>query len=195
MSWLNQDECFIGFSVMSNFIVASYYTIDTPYEREVQRLATSLIHHKLEFDIQGYKSKGSWIANVGLKPIFIFDMLLKHNKDVLFLDADAVVQQSLSLFRDFDADIGVHYKDGRELLSGTIFVKNSSKAKKVIEDWCVEQRQNPDTWDQKNLARVLLRSDVDVYNLPESYTHIFDLPGEAVIQHNQASRRFKRRVG
>lgn len=175
-----------------NYVVVAYYTLNTPYEEEVKKLQKSLIDFNLPYDLRGTTNLGSWMKNTAFKPKFISQMMQVHpHKDILYLDSDAVVKQHPALFDDFKDDIGVHYCKGVELLSGTIYLRNIERVRQIVDQWI--ENQTDHVWDQKVLQKIL-ESDTRcrVVDLPSSYTHIFDrMKGEAVIQHNQASRRFK----
>lgn len=188
------------------YITIAFYTMGTIYEDEVKKLEASLKKFDMEYDFLGIADQGEWALNCAYKSKFIRDMLIKHkNKNILYVDADAIVQQKPILFDDFEGDIGVHYKDGKELLSGTIFLKNNGKTMSLVESWIQEQEINPKVWDQKTLAKVIELSQSDtvcpltylkirVIDLPPTYTQIFDTMknvGDPVIEHFQASRRFR----
>jgi hypothetical protein len=170
-------------------LVVAFYTLETPYAEEVKHLIESCRFHNLDVHVEAYPNQGRWVWNAALKPFFIRDMLKRfHNQNLLYLDADAVVIKPPS---EPPGDIGVHFLDDKELLSGTIFLKNNAKVRRLVEDWCDEQLLNRSEWDQRVLQRILPRHALEVTNLPRAYCKIFDKPGEAVIQQNQASRRFK----
>lgn len=128
-------------------------------------------------------------------------MLRSIPTNILYVDADARIRQYPKLFDDFDGDIGVHYRRGRELLSGTIFLRNNERVRMLVNFWQGEQMLRPETWDQKTLDYVIqARAEnlgVKVVDLPPSYTQIFDSMahhGAPVIEHMQASRRYKKLV-
>ena len=190
-----------------NFLTVAFYTLDTPYALEIKGLTASLDKLALPYQIQGYTSRGTWVRNCGIKPEFILEMLQVHQGvDILYVDADAIVHQVPELFNDPDflekTDIGVHrwyspYLKKMELLSGTIFLRNNPKATRLLEAWVAKQKQMSDAWDQRVLSRVLeenaLAWSLRESQLPASYVQIFDLmkAPNPVIEHMQASRRFK----
>ena len=190
-------------------IFVSFYTKNTGYEKEVKNLIASLEHLKLKYDIQGIESKGDWFKNIKFKPSFIYNMLKKHSVEdkVIWIDADAVVRQYPKLFETISEDIAVHYSNNHwhpdpEMLSGTMMFRNNKKVHSMFERWinCCER-------DEKQTEQRILQwliehryVDVSVYDLPSSYVKIFDLneTGEynvdPVIEHFQASRRYKKDV-
>ena len=86
-----------------------------------------------------------------------------------------------------------------ELLSGTIYIKNNQKSREIISDWNIKQQNNVNIWDQKVLQTIQQNNKKHFTFLPHSYIKIFDnkrmkLNDLLVIEHNQASRRFKNHV-
>ena len=185
-----------------SFMVVSFYTVGTPYEGEVQQLQATCEQNGLLFDFFPVPSTGVWEKNCGMKPSIILGAMKKYPKtDILYVDADARFRQYPFLFDNFDGDIGIHYRNGKELLSGTIFIHNTEKTRKLIELWVQKQELIPLMWDQKVLDLVLKESAEDlkikIINLPAPYTLIFDTmahQGPPVIEHMQASRRLKSNI-
>lgn len=172
--------------------VVAYYTRGTPYEKESKTLIASLEYFSIPYTLYSVASQGSWELNCGLKPKVLRQAFLRH--DILYLDVDAVVKREI-IFPEIQ-DIGVHFFKGKELLSGTIYLKNNQNVRNLVQEWCDEQDRNPREWDQRNLQNVLKRSKVKVTDVGPEHVKIFDkMPGvDPIIQHNQASRRFKRKV-
>ncbi len=187
-------------------VIVSYYTRNTGYEKEVNRLELSIRRFGLECDIQCIDSLGSWIANVQYKPTFIAQMLEKHKRPVLYLDADAAIIEYPELLDDYGegVDLALHYRSrpGRpELLSGTIWVNHTPAGIDIIKRWINENQAYPAMWDQRTLDAVLKRGEWKgvVDHLPAAYCCIYDTMArevpDPVIEHYQASRRLKREVG
>jgi hypothetical protein len=182
--------------------VATFYTINTPYAVEVQHLLESCKQFNIPYICKGLEPRGSWVANCAMKPEYISSLLQEVDHDILWLDADAVINSYPILFDNFDGDIGVHYKDGRELISSTIYFRNTANVKRLVALWCHHQKCSPTTWDQKVLQSVINNHakslDLKIVRTPPTYTQIFDLmrgAGVPVISQYQASRRFKKTVG
>lgn len=180
-------------------LFCSFYTQNTPYEQEKNFLLQDLIHHNLEYVITGVDSKGSWVLNTNQKSIVCLNTFDTYNRPIVYLDCDARVRQYPKLFETLTCDVAVHYRRGRELLSGTLFFNQTTGARTVLEAWVQKCKDLPHIWDQKNLATVLLdmKDVIDIGFLPASYVQIFDLmkdAGEPVIEHMQASRRYKKLV-
>lgn len=199
---------------MSDFIIVSFYTKNTGYEKEFkERLLPSLLRWNLPFDVQGIRSRGCWEKNAIHKPAFIRKMMDKHpEKNIVWLDVDAAIHKHPKLFGKIDADIAVHYIDWsiyskyineRELDSAVIFFKNNQAARGVIDDWTAHLRTHGPIrhGDQMTLQVVLdshrRNGTVVVQELPPEYCKIFDSMKQVenpVIEQFQASRRFKTEV-
>jgi len=177
-------------------LIVSFYT--DAYAPLAKQLEGCARRWGLDCDIRHIQSRGSWQQNTQYKAQFILEMMQGHpDRDILWLDADAAILAYPVLFDDFAGDVGVHYKDGVELLSGTLFLRNKAAVRGLVLAWIVENKNNPAKWDQANLQKVIEDSGDDdevlVVGIPPEYTCIFDRleMGEPVIEHLQASRQLK----
>ena len=124
---------------------------------------------------------------------------------ILYLDVDAFVHSDpWPYLETLRGDLAVHYRRGKELLSGTILLNDTSGCRLALAAWadlCRTRRM----WDQRLLAQALARLEgrVAVDRLPPEFTFIFDSMRREhhglvpVIEHLQASRnagRAKARV-
>lgn len=190
-----------------NLMVVGYYTVNTPYEKEAEKLLASLNKIRLKHDIVPIETLGNWQANTRFKAKFMEDMLIKHKDyDLLYVDADAVFHKKPELFtEEYDYDIAVRWQDFRwrknECLSGTIYMANNEKTLELCKRWQHGNEiegSNAKTYEQWNLGRVIVQmrneGKIRDVNLPPEYTMIFDsmramYPNiEPVIEHFQASR-------
>lgn len=181
------------------FTIVSFYTKHTPYEKEVKNLVDSLEKVGVSYHVQGVKSLGSWEKNCQYKAQFILDAIQHFETNIVWIDADAVVMKYPSLFDELDCDIAYHYLEHRkELLSGTLFIRNNDKMKMVVKRW-IEVNATNDRWDQKNLQSIVeADAGISKFFLPVAYCKIYDNKmqpvAEPIITHYQASRRFKRMI-
>ena len=182
--------------------VIAYYTKDTPYAIEIKNLEKSLIDLGITYEFRGYTNRGAWERNCGIKPEFCLDMLRKYPGQVLvYIDADAVVRRPIVFVENFKDDFAVHYLGHRSVLSGTIVMRSTSRVIDLVKRWQGYQELNPMMWDQKTLGLVLREPqwhDIKLAILPSAYVKIFDnhkMDPNPVIEHFQASRRFKTLVG
>ncbi len=168
-------------------------------------LVESLDRHNLAHDVRAVESFGGFIPAVRHKPRFILEMLNEHlrSKYICWVDADAVVQIFPGLLYDIRADFAAHWRDGIELLSGTMLWRNSPKVRTFIGHWIGECEKNAQPGlpfpEQQILQSMLPRSGLAVYDLPSEYCKIFDLVEMndrarcvlPVIEHFQASRELR----
>jgi hypothetical protein len=187
------------------FIVTSFYTVNTGYEKEVVHLITSLTKFKVEYDIAGIESLGTWDKNTKYKPVHLKNMLDKYpDSAVVWLDADAILYNYPTLFENIKEDLAVHYLQHPprppELLTGTMFLQNNDKIRKLLDIW-IKGCQLDARWEQKILQDIVNRKsvpDLSVLNLPGSYCKIFDTMKDipnAVVEHYQYSRKVRKNGG
>lgn len=198
-------------NTLDDLMVVGYYTVNTPYEQEAKKTIASCVRLGLNHDIVGVKNLGSWQANTRFKAKFMLDMLEKHmNKRLLYVDCDAVINELPVLFKDYEADVAVRWQDFRwranECLSGTIYLENNEKTKKLCRMWLdinETQGMNAKGFEQWNLGTAIetmkATDGLIAKNLPPEYCQ-FDLiekiypnlkKGRGVIQHFQKSRIYK----
>ena len=186
------------------WIICAYYTKNTAYEEYSKGFIESLKQLNLPCDVVPIDNKGDWYANMQYKPMFLKQMLEKHYPNsIVYVDIDATFCQFPGFFdrldQEPDVDMAVHVLDHSryrrknhppELLSGTIFLKNTKVTKQIVKEWIQECRKNPRLWDQRALATVLREHKYHL--LPEEYVVIFDYMSSVknpVIKHFQASRK------
>lgn len=178
------------------FTVISYYTKNTGYEIEVEKLIASLVKFNIPYDIECINNLGDWDKNTRYKALLIKKKLEQYDK-VVFIDADAVVMQYPILFDQLECDIAVHLRNGTELLSGTLYLQNTSLTKQLVNVW-IQKNKTCTAIEQRNLQSVIKTiPGLRLVELPGNYTKIFDTMknvGEPVIVHNQASRKFRKAV-
>ena len=184
--------------------IVSYYT--PLYEEEAQTLIKSLEKFKLKYSVEKLPCLGSWAANCRQKIPYI----LKHLKEgpIFWTDADSVIQQYPSLIFDLDCDMALHNFKDKEYQGGTMYFNNTVKTISFVKRWI--EYLNSDQYlkspgrkgDQSALNDLLNKpNDLIIKPLPPEYCFIFDLSKQyygnfnPVIEHFQASRKFKTIVG
>ncbi len=198
------------------WIVISFYTRDTPYEEEFKKLVTSLMQHNLPFHIYSYEPMGSWRANLNHKSACIVKAMETYpDHDIVFIDADGIVRQNPVLFDQLSNDhkhnmAAVFHTyapvsgDPDELLSGTLWLANNGLTRGLIKLWHKIAVENPLEIHQRCLKYAIKemeqnKNPVKIFRMPWEYTCIFDYvrsrSTKPVIEHFQASRRFREKVG
>lgn len=187
-------------------IIVSFYTLDTPYEEEVKSLRESLEKLELKHDIQGVKLDGTWRENLHYKPVFIKEMLDKHQESVFWLDADAVVRGKPNLLYSTKCDVAFAMHNGFILNGAALYFANTKMARNILDRWVKFDKAHLASdlvLDQTTLQLVVTgydmwETDTTIMILPPSYCKIFDSKSQEwaqpVIVQNQASRRFKEHI-
>ena len=180
----------------NDIVYVSMFTADTPYEEEVKVLKASLDKFGLPYEIVGLRHQGSWEKNTQMKPQVLKSVMDKYKKDVIWIDADAEILAMPEFFYTVDCDISFHYlKQWNEKMTGTMFFKNNTVSREVINRWTVlnSENNNPDAINFQAVMEGL--QGVKIVDLPKEYIHIADNKylqcDKPVIIHNQASRRCK----
>ena len=201
---------------MTDFpLIVSYYTKKTLYQIEVQNLIASCEKWGLPIDVEGIESFGSWELNCGYKPFFLYRKLQELKKPLLWVDADAVVLKQPEVLEAFTADLAVRINEGlapdhpSKVISSTIFVNYTSEGGELLRLWAAESNRQlgeegrkEEFWDQIALRNVIYSQNHNarIAPLPLEYTkisgHVFDSQAvrHPVIEHYQASRRFKNSI-
>ncbi|MFX0092101.1 MAG: hypothetical protein ACFFBD_10105 [Candidatus Hodarchaeota archaeon] len=122
-----------------SFKVVSYYTKNTPYKTDALKLEKSCVKHEIPYHIMEVPNQGTWQKNTHYKAVFVKMMLAKFNEDdIVFTDADSIFHSYPYLFDDMEGDIAVHLRNWiharNELLSGTVYFKNTIKINKLVND-------------------------------------------------------------
>jgi len=181
-------------------IFVSFWT--PAYADEVAGLIESLRAFNLPHDVRPLPSRGTWEQNCGMKAAFLREMRAEHpGRSLVWLDADARVRQPPVLFETLDLldafDVAVHYRNGSELLSGTLFFNDTEAANELLRLWVTECQFFPHVWDQVCLSVAASRvAGLKTYLLPPQYCCVFDDPkmGPPVIEHRQASRTLAKAI-
>lgn len=179
---------------MRNLLYVSYYTINTPYEQEIQNLKASFDRWGLKYYIRGYQPRGSWLANEQIKSEFILHCMEKFRDfDIIWIDGDATIDKEPVLFQkiadETDKIFAVHWLNGQWLLAGTIYLRNTEQGRNFVRNWVHMQSCMLEDIDQVVLEKLAYKHEDIMYKLPWEYTKVFDKEGDAVIKHGQASRR------
>ncbi len=189
------------------FIIIAFYTKDTPYEEEIKNLIASLEKEGLDnHEIVPVENRGSWKLNSRQCPEIIKAALDKYRgRSVLYVDADAIFHSfpwEVEKLIDNGTDMAVWWPENkkRQLSAGTLYFANSKHARTILDKIIETGKTLPETvsgGDQPALRKIIYKIPGKIAKLPGSYLRIFDrtkgeLAVTPVIEHMQASRRFKR---
>lgn len=191
-----------------NWQAVTFVTEGTGYVREVERLKASAEVCGVPLRVFTFANAGSWRANLNFKSRTILDAMAEYaDKDIVFVDADAVIRSYPTLFDTLSEerryDIAVHFLRDVELLSGTLWLRNGETGRDIVRRWHALGERFPQQRHQHCLHMALRAMAAGgarplLYKLPIEYTCIFDHPlragKTAVIEHFQASRKYRRRL-
>lgn len=199
-----------------DYKIISFYT--GHYQWDAEQLTKSMVKLGIHnFDVV-YKDRiGAWEQNTQMKAPFILEKL-KENDAVVWTDADSRVRQIPTFFDTITTDIAVFYLPKElagqftlpehaciqdveyYLQSGTMYFKNNARVIKLLERWIELNNEDPRQWDQWTLQKAILEIDVSVTLLPPEYVWMDGVVASVysdrrpVIEHTQASRRFKDKI-
>jgi SAM-dependent methyltransferase len=117
-----------------------------------------------------------------------------EDQPIVWLDADATVEATPSLFSVIDADFAAHKWNGWKLAGGTLYFGKTELAGALIDRWVARCQADPLTWDQTHLQSawcdIASETPLRTVWLPRSYCQIFDSSQKEppIILHWQASR-------
>lgn len=191
-------------------LVISFYTESSPYQLEAMSLIESCNKYGIEADIEPVVSEGVWERNCLIKPFFIRQKLLEKKRPVFWVDVDAVFKKKPDFSMMLHSDLALREMkrfsdDARfKYCSGSLFLNHTSRALKFVDKWCehcqkrIDKNEDLLFLDQISLADLIERGEeIKVFPLPIAYAKVFDIdaleidPEEIVIEHFQASRRYR----
>ncbi|WP_417711668.1 hypothetical protein [Roseibium aggregatum] len=108
-------------SALNNIFVVSFYTANTPYEKEAKSLKKSFDRFNAPQLVEPLRPKGSWVENCALKANFVKGARQRLKSDIWWLDADAELCKPLTTFPNGKPDIAAYVTDGNNLRSGVVF--------------------------------------------------------------------------
>lgn len=180
-----------------SYVACAFYTPN--YLPQITSLKRSLEAHSISHFLKRYERLATWEQTTRLKPVFVDYCLKKFpDKDILYLDADAVVRKPLVFFDGVTADISMLFhahKQGNmhylRISGGTVFVRNTPGGRRFAELWKDAEKECSWLTLDEDMIYMAFRdmAGISIAVLPPNYYKIFDKPGmEPVIEHFQASR-------
>lgn len=186
-------------------LFVSFATAQTPYEEELEHLLESLERFGLDHRCEVVANRGSWQANSAFRPTWLLRLMDELERPLVWIDADAVIRaRPVELERSGFDFMAFFHPDGRPA-GGTLYFAPTPGGRRLLAGWEGRARTPFERWPEshRKLTELHLRdawrevgSELAVNRLEEPYLRIFDWgSGEPVVEHYQASRRFKRQVG
>jgi hypothetical protein len=178
---------------MSNFIITTFYTPD--YAQYAEAWLESVSRWGYPYEITKYQSFDTWRDAVMYKPEYIMQRL-RHNSDknVVWIDVDAVVESNPTLFNELDAsnydlaarrltpmkhEYGIigNIWQNKVITTPTLWVANNENGYEIVEAWidsCQELTENY-IGDHINLniavAENAHKLKLRFYDLPFTYSY------------------------
>ena len=191
-------------------LVISFYTENSPYQLEVMALIASCQSHGIDAEIEGIPSEGSWERNCAIKPFFIRRKLLEKKRPVFWVDADAVFKKKPDFSSMSHSDLAFRemkrFSNDRRFryYAGSVFVNYTERGLEFVDKWCqhcqhkIDKKGDLQFLDQISLVDLIESGEqVKIFSLPIAYAKVFDIdaqeinPEEIVVEHYQASRRYR----
>jgi hypothetical protein len=144
-----------------------------------------------------------------------YPILYSKDKNIVFVDVDAEILEHPKLFEEIPEkyNVACHILDKakwynrdfngeKEVLSGTLFIRNNEESKKLVNEW-IQRCEKSVIWEQKVLQQILQENNIEVFELPIDYCYIVSLPNgnspfvkceKPVIVHHQMSRKTKGKI-
>jgi hypothetical protein len=186
------------------FVVCAYYTPN--YLPHAIKLRRSLDALRINYFLKRFEPAGNWAAGTRIKPGFIEDCLARfYPRHVLYVDADAVVRQELTLLGSVTTSIAMCFIPTEKhvrLSVGTIYVRNTAEGRQFVSRWRNEGNAcDPSATDSEAMHKVFKQSPgLSITVLPLTYIGRDD-QAETVVQHFSVSRnkrkqnkRLRRRI-
>lgn len=195
--------------------VVGYYT-NPEYESEAREMERTARFFGLEVDLVAEADRGGWDANTRRKAFVVEEALRRHNRPILYLDADSRVRRYPALFYRYGTvkkqpppDMGLCWIDwpkvpgsarqDRELMNAVMWLSPTERTYAALRYWqdLVLARADTKEFEQRQLEDALKMVDgLVVREIPMPYNQIHDLmrgvSDRPVIEQMQASRRLRR---
>ena len=190
-------------------IVISYFTRNTPYEKDAAHLKASCERVGLETSIEGIDSFGKWHEHVCYKPTFIHQKLKELKRPLLWVDADGELVQKPTLFSTLDCDLALrrfdHFPTDHPcyLFASTIYLNYNPATLSLTQSWAegchqaLQETPDLEISDQVILQSLLAQSSIRFQPLPPGYAALFEEklpPAQLFIVQHQASRLYKKLI-
>ena len=172
---------------MTTPLIISFYTPDSIYEKEIEDLKASCEKLNLPYHFEKRVCKGKWVVNVNEKPKFILEKLKEFKRPIIWVDADAIIVQRPSFFRNLDCDFAVRIDPKQDdqfhskVIAATCYARYSDAAIKLLERWIERCEEGKETGGRPALDQEYLRDIIHnesyqakIESLPLGYCRVID---------------------
>lgn len=193
-------------SRMENCRIVNFYTSN--YSKIVKPLKKSLNKFGYSVHMEELLPIGKWEENISIKPEYILKCLNQFNEDLLWIDADGVIERPIPIdeinrnypnfyIMSWRAEES-HWKLVHELVSATMYFPNNNESRDLLEEWVARQKQDRMIWDQRVLSEVLNSGKYEYEILPPEWCYIEkyhkNIVTNPIISQHQASRVMKEKI-
>ncbi len=133
-------------------LFVSYYTPDTPYETLAADLRASLDRFGLPHRIEPIASRGSWVANTGIKARFVERVWAESDGPICWIDADAAILRPPGFLMGNPFDFAIVRRQGWEDISSCLYLGKSPTVGRLIANWSALCSEHQNVWDQVLLS-------------------------------------------
>ena len=138
--------------------MVSFYTPDNEFSEWVGCLRESVEAFGFEGDIQARELPSGWFSRASFKGQFMWEMMQKHQRPLLWLDADSEIVRKPEIFLEEPPwDFACQYEVGlKRFRTGTVYV--TPKASELLElaaDLCAKR---PKWGHERNFTEAWLKT-------------------------------------
>lgn len=138
-------------------LIVSFAT-NAIYHAHMERLIASAKVLGLDIIAREEKDLGTWEANTRLKTPFLTKMLDEVSpRDIVWVDADAIIRSSPVLLDDIEADLSLCWWQWKNPYSGTLRLSNTPHSKTFLKAWNEENR-NWQKYSDLNIPEAIKKS-------------------------------------
>lgn len=194
---------------MKPWVAITAYT--PSYKRFADRLIAGCEKHGIPLVCYPYADYNNWLQNTYVTVDKTLQALNDNLGNIVWLDADALVQGPLPLFDTIECDIAAHYHyspstDTFHWNTGTIYWADNDRVrafvKREIELLQIYDLNHYDHWPTLNHMIEDTEHDLKVAKLPNEYSVIIKRDGsydpeceKPLVLHTQVSRQMRRTYG
>lgn len=154
----------------------SAYTVNTIYEEHIKKLKLSFEKFNLDYKFYSYEDRGDWKKNCAAKSEFILQALEEFKCPIVWIDADAEVNQNPSIFSGLNNYDIAFRSEKNALMSGTLWFDYNETSTNLVKNWVNTCKEYDYLMDQVALDVCLADfPNIRVFNLPVEYLYIQNL--------------------